>query len=86
VSCQKPPDPISAPNPQPCPDETMKLVEVKGLTNGADHCDDPKSERIVISLPLGLLKSIQDYRFGNRINSQSAAVRRLIELGLQKAS
>jgi metal-responsive CopG/Arc/MetJ family transcriptional regulator len=64
----------------------MKLVEAKSLTNGVGHDDDPKSERIVISLPLGLLKSIQDYRFGNRINSQSAAVRHLIELGLQKAS
>ncbi len=64
----------------------MKLVEAKSLSNGVDHDDEPISERIVISLPLGLLKSIQDYRLGNRINSQSAAVRRLIELGLAKAS
>jgi metal-responsive CopG/Arc/MetJ family transcriptional regulator len=63
----------------------MKLVEAKSLTNGVDHGDDPKSERIVISLPLGLLQSIQDYRFTSRYNSQSAAVRHLIELGLQRA-
>lgn len=53
--------------------------------NGTDSHEDTEliSERIVITLPPALLQSIQDYRFGNRINSQSAAVRRLIEMGLQ---
>ena len=53
--------------------------------NGHEAHDDAEaiSERIVITLPPALLQSIQDYRFGNRINSQSAAVRRLIELGLE---
>ena len=52
--------------------------------NGAEAHDDAEmnSERIVITLPPTLLQSIQDYRFDNRIDSKSAAVRRLIELGL----
>lgn len=62
----------------------MKLVEAKSLTNGVGHDDEPISERIVISLTPALLNSIQDYRFSSRINSQSAAVRQLIELGLQR--
>jgi metal-responsive CopG/Arc/MetJ family transcriptional regulator len=33
-----------------------------------------------------LLKRIDDYRFENRINSRSEAIRRLIEEGLKKDS
>jgi Arc/MetJ-type ribon-helix-helix transcriptional regulator len=61
----------------------MKL-EARRLSNGnsTDHDDEAITERIVISLPPGLLARVQDYRFANRYNSQSACVRKLLELAL----
>jgi metal-responsive CopG/Arc/MetJ family transcriptional regulator len=40
--------------------------------------------RKLVSLPHDLVKQIQDYRFDNRIASESEAIRRLIILGLEK--
>ena len=40
-------------------------------------------ERIFMALSTDMLKSIEDYRFANRFKSQSAAVRKLMELGLR---
>jgi metal-responsive CopG/Arc/MetJ family transcriptional regulator len=39
--------------------------------------------KILITLEDTLLTHIDDYRFDNRINSRSEAIRRLIESGLQ---
>jgi metal-responsive CopG/Arc/MetJ family transcriptional regulator len=61
----------------------MKPEAYSLATNGVGHDDEAISERIVISLPKSLLQDIQDYRFGGRINSQSAAVRHLIQCGLK---
>lgn len=44
------------------------------------------SKRIFIAVSPELLADVEDYRFANRFNSQSGAVRRLIQLGLQAAA
>jgi metal-responsive CopG/Arc/MetJ family transcriptional regulator len=41
--------------------------------------------RKLVSLPHELLAAIEDYRFANRIKTESEAIRRLIELGLEAA-
>ena len=41
--------------------------------------------RKIVSLPPDLEKAVEDYRFENRIASESEAIRRLIELGLEAA-
>ncbi len=41
--------------------------------------------RKLVSLPNELLAEIDDYRFSNRVKTESEAIRRLIELGLEKA-
>ena len=54
--------------------------------NGGTHTDDSAellTERILVPCSPTLLQRIQDYRFANRYNSQSAAVRKLLELGLE---
>lgn len=38
--------------------------------------------RKLVSLPAGLAQAIEDFRFENRIGSESEAIRRLIEAGL----
>jgi len=40
--------------------------------------------KILITFDENLLKRIDDYRFENRINSRSEAIRRLIEESLKK--
>ena len=42
-----------------------------------------KSERVITPMAPGLLARINLYRFNNRIESRSAAIRRLIERGLE---
>ncbi len=39
--------------------------------------------RKLVSLPRALVQAIDDYRFGERIKTESEAIRRLIELGLK---
>ncbi len=39
--------------------------------------------RKLVSLPRELASAILDYRFQQRINTESEAIRRLIELGLE---
>jgi metal-responsive CopG/Arc/MetJ family transcriptional regulator len=43
--------------------------------------------RKLVSLPREMVKAIEDFRFANRIKTESEAIRRLIEAGLtaQKA-
>lgn len=50
-----------------------------------DSADAALDERISVPLSKALLKRIKDYRFINRIDSQSDAVRRLIAQGLDDA-
>jgi Arc/MetJ-type ribon-helix-helix transcriptional regulator len=40
--------------------------------------------RKLVSLPADMSRAIEDYRFTNRIGSESEAIRRLIEAGLGK--
>ncbi len=42
--------------------------------------------QLLLTLDDNLLKQIEDYRFTNRINSRSEAIRRLIEEGLKNAN
>ena len=39
--------------------------------------------RKLVSLPHTLLREIDDYRFANRVKTESEAIRRLIEAGLK---
>ena len=41
--------------------------------------------RKIVSLPADLAKAVEDFRFENRITTESEAMRRLIELGLRAA-
>ncbi len=41
------------------------------------------SARKIVSLPSDLAKAVEDFRFANRIVTESEAMRRLIELGLE---
>jgi metal-responsive CopG/Arc/MetJ family transcriptional regulator len=38
-----------------------------------------------VSLPSDLWKQVEDYRFAHRLKTESEAIRRLIELGLEAA-
>lgn len=38
-----------------------------------------------VSLPPELASAVEDYRFANRFNTESEAIRELIELGLEAA-
>jgi Arc/MetJ-type ribon-helix-helix transcriptional regulator len=42
-----------------------------------------RGSRKPVSLPPDLAKAVEDYRFENRFNTESEAIRRLIELGLK---
>jgi len=39
--------------------------------------------RKLVSLPHTMVRAIEDFRFANRIKSESEAIRRLIEAGLK---
>ena len=41
--------------------------------------------RKLVSIPREVWEKIEDYRFDNRIRTESQAIRRLIELGLKAA-
>ena len=43
-----------------------------------------KKPRILLTVEEELLERIDDFRFGNRINTRSEAIRRLIAEGLEK--
>jgi hypothetical protein len=47
---------------------------------------EPNSERIITPMPKSLVSAIDDYRFGNRVESRAEAIRQLIRLGLSAAS
>ena len=47
--------------------------------------DAEKSERVWVTLPLALIRAVDDYHHDNRFRSRSAAVRQLIEYGLEYA-
>ncbi|GAN81473.1 hypothetical protein Aam_096_032 [Acidocella aminolytica 101 = DSM 11237] len=55
------------------------------------YCDDMSEEspdpiiRKSVSLPTGLWKRIENYQFEHRVKRDAEAIRRLIELGLEKA-
>ena len=44
-----------------------------------------KKPKLLFVIPQELLDRVDDFRFDNRINSRSEAVRRLIESGLESA-
>jgi hypothetical protein len=48
--------------------------------------DDQLTERIIFPASKELVQQIADYRFENRIESRSEAIRRLIEAGLKAES
>jgi hypothetical protein len=45
--------------------------------------DEPNSKRTITPMPKSLVKTINDYRFSNRVESHAETIRRLIQLGLQ---
>jgi hypothetical protein len=44
--------------------------------------ESPPTPRKSVSLPVDLWRKVENFRFGNRIATESEAIRRLIELGL----
>ena len=50
----------------------------------AENDDSPV--RKTVSLPAGVWRQIEDFRFENRIKRETEAIRRLIELGLIAAN
>jgi Arc/MetJ-type ribon-helix-helix transcriptional regulator len=56
-------------------------------TSIPDPEDDPGlTARIFMAVTPALLAEIDDYRFANRYKSQSAAIRKLLQLGLRAAA
>ena len=58
----------------------MALPHLNGHSTPSDLPDD--SERIWASVPKSLVAQIDDYFYGKRLKSRSAAVADLIKLGL----
>jgi hypothetical protein len=50
------------------------------------HMSELNSERIITPMPKSLVSAIDDFRFGNRIESRAEAIRQLIRLGLGAAT
>ena len=48
--------------------------------------DDKNTLRIITPLPETLVLAVDDYRFGNRFASRAAAIRALLEMGLEAAA
>jgi metal-responsive CopG/Arc/MetJ family transcriptional regulator len=44
---------------------------------------DIKNSRILVDIPREILRAVEDYRYSARIPSRAAAIRQLIEMGLQ---
>ena len=44
-----------------------------------------RDQRVITPMPDELVKAIDDYRFEHRMLSRAAAIRRLIEMGLEAA-
>jgi len=49
-------------------------------------CMTTQKPQILLTVDDDLLKRIDDFRFNNRINSRSEAIRQLIEEGLKKSN
>ena len=47
--------------------------------------DEPKDVRLPVMVTRSEAAAIDDFRFGQRLPSRAEAIRRLIELGLEKA-
>ena len=45
--------------------------------------DKPETERVITPMPKPLVARVDDYRFANRVPSRSAAIRELLEAGLE---
>lgn len=63
------------------PDTLVVNTVVKYITHMAVNPDT--TTRKLVSLPHSMVKQIEDYRFANRIKTESEAIRRLIEAGLK---
>lgn len=48
--------------------------------------DEPKDIRLPLMVTRSEAAAIDDFRFGQRLPSRAEAIRRLIELGLEKAA
>lgn len=48
--------------------------------------DKDKNTQVLLTLPLEMLKSIEDYQFKNRINNRSEAIRKLLTLAIEQSN
>lgn len=46
--------------------------------------DKTKNTQVLVTFPHDLLEEIEDYRFKNRVENRSEAIRELIKKGLEK--
>lgn len=64
----------------------VRPLNVNGHAVVPDISEGPElSARVFIAISPALLEMIDDYRFSKRHRSQSSAVRKLLELGLEAA-
>ncbi|TVR95791.1 MAG: hypothetical protein EA406_13290 [Rhodospirillales bacterium] len=56
------------------------------MSNERDQgADEPLSERKMLSVTPEMARRIDDYRFRHRFPTESAAIRKLLSLGLERA-
>jgi hypothetical protein len=58
--------------------------EAKAIAAAEARASDPGPERIIFQLPADLRDRIATYRYANRLPTESAALRQLLELGLAR--
>lgn len=46
--------------------------------------DKTKNKQVLVTIPIELLKEIEDFQFENRIPNRNEAIRRLLEKGLNQ--
>lgn len=58
-------------------------IDIRGIFFYRPRMDAHKDTRIIIPMAPDLLGSIEDYRYAARLPTRAAAIRQLIQLGLE---
>ena len=59
------------------------ILDIFGIICHDATMSEDKDPRIITPMPSSMVKSIDDFRFGQRMPSRAEAIRRLIEIGLE---
>ena len=65
-------------------EQLMRMM--RPMAQDQDTPDELLTERVIFPVSKAMLQAITDYRFENRIDSKSEALRRLVEAGLKAES